>query len=247
MTRVLTCLLLALCASLGSLAQDCFLGEVTLFSGNFAPNGWSFCDGSTLTVQQNSALFAILGYAYGGNTNTFNLPDFRGVFPIGASTTTGGSAPQRGARVAQSPPSTIRGSATGTLLSQNIPPHSHEAVFTGTSSTTNFDTTLSVAQAAGQSAAQAGGSLSQGANSGTGAANILQPPGSTSGARVALNGGSGSITSTPAGTVQVSDSVPGEGLRPVILTVGGTADTVLPPYLAMNYIICTTGLFPSRS
>ncbi len=65
-----------------------FLGEVVPFAGDFAPAGWAFCDGQVLSINQNQALFSLLGTQYGGNgVNTFALPDLRGRTIIGASTT----------------------------------------------------------------------------------------------------------------------------------------------------------------
>lgn len=56
-----------------------FIGEIRLFGFNYAPQGWSTCDGQTLSISQNNALFALIGTTYGGNgTTNFMLPDFRG-------------------------------------------------------------------------------------------------------------------------------------------------------------------------
>lgn len=56
-----------------------FIGEIRLFSFNFAPQSWATCDGQTLSVAQNNALFSLIGTTYGGNgTTNFMLPDFRG-------------------------------------------------------------------------------------------------------------------------------------------------------------------------
>lgn len=56
-----------------------FLGEVKLISWNFPPKGWAFCNGQLLPINQNQALFSLLGTAYGGNgQTTFALPDLRG-------------------------------------------------------------------------------------------------------------------------------------------------------------------------
>ena len=56
-----------------------FLGEITMFGGNFAPRGYAFCDGQLLQIAQNSALFSLLGTMYGGDgRTTFGLPDLRG-------------------------------------------------------------------------------------------------------------------------------------------------------------------------
>ena len=60
-----------------------FLGEIRMFGGNFAPRGWSFCDGQLLPISSYSALFSILGTTYGGDGEvTFALPDLRGRFPL---------------------------------------------------------------------------------------------------------------------------------------------------------------------
>jgi microcystin-dependent protein len=60
-----------------------FLGEIRMFTGNFAPQGWAMCNGQILPINQNQALFSILGTTYGGNgTQTFALPDLRGRVPI---------------------------------------------------------------------------------------------------------------------------------------------------------------------
>jgi len=60
-----------------------YLGEVKIISWNFAPKGWAFCNGQFLPINQNQALFSILGTTYGGNgQTTFALPDLRGRTPI---------------------------------------------------------------------------------------------------------------------------------------------------------------------
>jgi microcystin-dependent protein len=60
-----------------------FLGELKIISWNFAPKGWALCNGQLLPINQNQALFSILGTTYGGNgTTTFALPDLRGRVPI---------------------------------------------------------------------------------------------------------------------------------------------------------------------
>jgi microcystin-dependent protein len=64
--------------------MESFIGQITLFAGNFAPQGWALCDGRLLPINQYQALFSILGTMYGGNgTNNFALPDLRGRVPVG--------------------------------------------------------------------------------------------------------------------------------------------------------------------
>ena len=60
-----------------------FLGEIKIISWNFPPKGWAFTNGQFLPINQNQALFSLLGTTYGGNgQTTFALPDFRSRIPI---------------------------------------------------------------------------------------------------------------------------------------------------------------------
>lgn len=56
-----------------------FIGEIQMYGFNFNPRGWAFCNGATLPISQNTALFALIGTSYGGNgQTTFQLPNFAG-------------------------------------------------------------------------------------------------------------------------------------------------------------------------
>ncbi|MBB1060842.1 phage tail protein [Marilutibacter spongiae] len=56
-----------------------FIGEIQMFGFNFNPRGWAFCNGATLPISQNTALFSLIGTNYGGNgQSTFQLPNFAG-------------------------------------------------------------------------------------------------------------------------------------------------------------------------
>jgi microcystin-dependent protein len=62
-----------------------FIGEVRVFGFGFAPKGWALCNGQTLSINQNQALFSLLGTMYGGNgTTTFQLPNLQASMPIHA-------------------------------------------------------------------------------------------------------------------------------------------------------------------
>lgn len=64
--------------------MEAFIGTILLFAGNFAPRGWALCHGQQLSIQQNAALFSILGTTYGGDgVRTFALPDLRGRVAVG--------------------------------------------------------------------------------------------------------------------------------------------------------------------
>jgi microcystin-dependent protein len=67
-----------------------YLGEIRMFAGNFAMNGWAVRDGQLLAIAQNTALYTILGTTYGGDgKTTFALPDLRGRVAINQGTGTG--------------------------------------------------------------------------------------------------------------------------------------------------------------
>ena len=60
-----------------------FVGEIRMFGGNFAPQGWMFCDGQILPISENETLFNLIGTTYGGDgQSTFALPDMRGRIPL---------------------------------------------------------------------------------------------------------------------------------------------------------------------
>ncbi|MBJ6760452.1 phage tail protein [Myxococcaceae bacterium JPH2] len=100
--------------------SDPFIGEIRMFGGNFAPRGWAFCNGQLLSIAQNSALFSILGTTYGGNgVSTFGLPDLRGRSPMQWGQGPGLSPRTLGEQ---------GGSETVTLISSQMPQHSHQLV-----------------------------------------------------------------------------------------------------------------------
>ncbi|HWE63358.1 MAG TPA: tail fiber protein [Chloroflexota bacterium] len=100
-----------------------FIGEIRMFGGNFAPVGWAFCDGSLLAIDQNDALFNLIGTTYGGDgQSTFALPNLQGRIPIhqGPGFTLG----QTG------------GAETVTLTRNQMPIHTHTAVADSNNATT---------------------------------------------------------------------------------------------------------------
>ena len=64
-----------------------FIGEIRMFGFNYPPRDWALCDGQTIQISQNQALYALLGTQFGGDgRTTFKLPDFRGRVPVHRST-----------------------------------------------------------------------------------------------------------------------------------------------------------------
>jgi len=112
----------------GASGYQPFLGEISLFAGPFAPQGWSFANGQLLPINQNAALFSILGTTFGGNgTTNFALPDLRGRVPIGMGQGPGLTNRQLGQRL---------GTETVSLSEAQLPAHSHTLPTGGTTATT---------------------------------------------------------------------------------------------------------------
>ncbi len=89
-----------------------FIGEIRMFAGNFAPVGWAFCNGAIIPIDQNDALFNLIGTTYGGDgQTTFALPNLQSRLPVHVG------------------PGFVQGQAAGvetvTLTTSQIPLHSH--------------------------------------------------------------------------------------------------------------------------
>jgi len=90
-----------------------------MFAGNFAPLGFATCDGQILPISQNTALFSLLGTNFGGDgRSTFGLPNLQGSFPMGMGSGEGLTPRDIGE---------IGGEAAVTLLTTQMPAHSHAA------------------------------------------------------------------------------------------------------------------------
>ena len=106
-----------------------YLGEIRMFAFGTrgAPIGWQACDGSLLPISQNDALFALIGTTYGGDgQTTFAVPDLRGRVPVHQGTGPGLSTYVIGQRA---------GTETVTVLSTQMPAHTHTLVATSAAST----------------------------------------------------------------------------------------------------------------
>lgn len=99
-----------------------FIGEIRMFAGNFAPVGWSFCNGAIIPIDQNDALFNLIGTTYGGDgQTTFALPNLQSRVPIHVGP--GFALGQSG------------GTETVTLTTSQIPAHSHVPLCNGSPGT----------------------------------------------------------------------------------------------------------------
>ena len=199
------------------------IGAITMYGGATAPTNWLICDGSSLSTTGTYAdLFAVLGYAYGGSAGNFNLPNLQGVFPLGAG------------------PSNTVGSAAGsfnyTLDVAHLPPHAHVVEQTPHS----------------HGASASGGAHAHGISD--------VDPGHTHTINVVFGGGSqiqsgsgwgqhniesgskttgiGSTdTQTPAISVSVGAASANILGNSTDNTGGGAAMSIVPSYVALNFII----------
>jgi microcystin-dependent protein len=115
--------------------MECFIGEIRLFAGNYAPEGWALCNGQILPIAQNEVLFTLFGTTYGGDgSTTFALPNLQSRIPVGQGQAPGMQQYALGA---------TGGMDTVTLTTANLPSHTHamsvvSAVGTATSPQNNY-------------------------------------------------------------------------------------------------------------
>jgi len=188
--------------------MDPYMAQILAFAFGWAPQGWQTCDGSILQITQNSALYSLLGTFFGGNgAQTFGIPDLRGRVILGQGNGTG-LTPRLFASM---------GGVEQVALSQNeMPIHSHTAVFTGTSVTVKASSAIGSTGTPGTRANTLGASASALYNS-------AAPD-------IALNIGGGAV----AGNVAVANA--GQNI----------AHNNMQPFTVLNYCIATQGIYPTR-
>lgn len=203
--------------------MDGYLGSIQMFGASFAPENFAFCSGTLLDINNNQALYAILGTHFGGDgRTTVGLPDFRGRTPVG--TLPGPGLTERW--IGQ-----MWGREYTQLGIQQLPNHSH-GVSLRQGSTPTLEITLQASTELGSSATPTPDSYLSATADGRSAGQSLY--GSNDSNLVNLGGAGGSI----------------HGLAESLVTTStGNNDAVglAQPSLAVSFIICTDGLFPSRN
>jgi microcystin-dependent protein len=120
-----------------------YMGELRIMSFNYPPKGWAFCNGQILSIQQNQALFSLLGTTYGGNGVTnFALPDLRTLVPGSASSTY--------------PLGAVVGEYSHTLIQSEMPQHIHFMKVDATGATSANTSSPVAGRSFGQTAGQTG-------------------------------------------------------------------------------------------
>ena len=223
--------------------MDAYIGLIFPFASSFAPMGTAQCWGQDVPVQQNQALFSLIGTIYGGNGNpNFKLPDLRGRVMIGA-----GFSPYLNTTLN---PAANGGTAATTLNLTNLPLHTHTATFTpsssgGSTSTINANVSIPISTAQGTSPTPTAGS------NWLGGIKVSDPntftDWQTDGPYTNVAPGTGAaLVGSATGTVTVS----GIGGTVNVAPGGGQSSPVpfsnLQPFLAVTMYIVTVGLYPRR-
>ncbi len=178
--------------------SDPFIAEIRMFPFSFAPKGWALCSGQLLPINQNTALFSLVGTSFGGNgSSTFGLPNLQGAVPVGTGQGPGLSAYSLGQ---------AGGSASVTLQAMQTPPHSH-------SLTADAEVSTSPSPQ-----------------------NAIFMEGHFTGA------GTGKVAA-------YNTAAPDTAMNPAAIssTGGGGPHNNMMPYLAVNFCIALSGIFPPRS
>jgi len=197
--------------------MDEYLSVIKLFGCSFNPRGWQMCQGQILAIATNTALFSLLGTTYGGNgQTTFALPDLRGRVAVGMGNGPGLPPVVQGE---------VAGNASVTLLTTQMPAHTHTATFvSGTAATTAI---LSAESTPANAQNPANKCLASGTN-------IY-------------------AAEDPAQNRQMSPTciTATTTISAVVMTNGIAGNSqpidIRTPYLGLNYCICTEGIFPSRN
>src|SRR5690349_2945763 len=119
-----------------------FVAEIRIFTGNFAPKGWAFCNGQLMPISQNTALFSLLGTTYGGDgKSTFALPNMQGCCPMQAGQGPGLSLRDLGE---------TGGEQTVTLIQTEMPVHTHSEKASTNTGSNNVPTNAVLAKPLGR-------------------------------------------------------------------------------------------------
>lgn len=101
---------------------DPFIAEIRIFTGNYAPEGWAFCNGQIMSISGNQSLYSLIGTRYGGDgVTTFALPNLQGRVPLHVGQGSGLTNRTLGERA---------GEVSDTIMPSTMPSHSHD-VFIG--------------------------------------------------------------------------------------------------------------------
>ncbi|WP_407526691.1 phage tail protein [Methylobacterium oryzisoli] len=227
--------------------METMLGMIYIVPFNWAPVNFSICQGQLIAVNQNMALFSLLGTTYGGNGQTnFALPNLQGRAPLGYGRAQSGTTYPIGA---------VIGNEAVTLTTANMPMHIHTAGFAPTLGTqsvaipaTTGNLQVGVTVNATSTIATTGTPAS-GTNmlsaTGSGSQKVYGP--TTTSNLVPLGGTSASVTGTASTAANTANVQTVTGGTVTVQPAGGSMPfNNMQPSLAINFIIAMTGNFPQH-
>lgn len=201
-------------------SDQSYIASISLFAGNFAPRAWALCEGQLLSIGTHQALFSLIGTTFGGDgRTTMALPDLRGRTPIGPGTGPGLPSYREGQQV---------GTPTKILTVDNLPTHNHAAAIT---SPTTYSGIINAKTGPGGADADPTDNYLR--NSGADIYSSSTPNATMGTNSVAIS--PQAVSPNNYGTVTVGN------------TGGQQAFSIMQPSLAIYFIICMVGIFPSRS
>lgn len=242
--------------------MDVYIGLIMVVPFDYAPNGFALCAGQSMPVNQYQALFSLLGFRYGGDGSAnFNLPDLRGRAVVGAYAS-GGGAPAASYALAQ------KGGAL-TANVNGVPEHTHATVgsisMSGLKATGNVNIpatvsftdqdisvqgTLPASTEAASSELPFNGATLGDPNPGSQKMYIAPPTDPSKTVQLAPITSTGKLTASATGSAQgtINLDVEGSVTGNIVVQPAGTGAIVatVSPFLALNNIIATVGLYPSR-
>lgn len=214
--------------------MDAFIGTILAWPMDWAPEGWAICNGQLLQVNQNQALYSLLGVRYGGDgKNTFGVPDLRGRVPVGIGQRQGSTPPAPSYTLGQT-----GGNDTVGLTAANLPAHTHGlANVTGKTAATTGAITMTVSTENGQNSVAKNGDYLASPILGTDTVSLYKS-GLNSNYSTTIQGGA---VAYPETTVTIASGTTQPSASP-------TAQVdVRQPYMALNYIICVSGgIYPMK-
>jgi microcystin-dependent protein len=210
--------------------EDAFIGTIFMWPLPWAPDGYAFCLGQAIPVNQYQALYSLIGNLYGGNSTNFNLPNLQGRFPLGVGVDVQGITHQLAQKAGsfQSP----------VINSNNLPLHTHNLSLTATG-TASGTVTINGVNSLGDQPYPGGNYISGDVTAN--ATPFISPSAAPMPTLTPLASGTATLGGVTVNMTNSSGTViPGGGVpTPAPLNV-------VPPFLAINFIIALKGVYPPK-
>lgn len=200
-----------------------------MFAGDYAPQGWLFCKGQSLPIREYEVLFSIIGSRYGSDgRTTFALPNLQGTVPIGVGQQAGSNNHYTlGA---------FQGTETTSVTINNLPAHTHKCSVTAVNPSANTNVKVLVSKDGGTNDTPAAGDY---------LAAVIDNGGGSTPLMYITNPNQSNLVSL-GGVIVTSQAESPKYTGVTDPTGNGLPISILQPSLALNFIICVSGIYPPR-